>query len=169
MRCLRARHFLTFGFGMIWISGCQPVAWDVMPCATCAHWDQRPESLDPRILQTTSCPPAVHDLAAAFSKHCWYDTKSLKGWKVTCPLRHSGQSGESQWASLIKFQSFTRFTFSTFWRHWSMNISSPHKHGPEQSFSKWCTHLWRPPCQTSTAFCEKTSMGPCKPNLQLLK
>mmetsp|Transcript_45783 Transcript_45783/g.121404 ORF Transcript_45783/g.121404 Transcript_45783/m.121404 type:complete len:261 (-) Transcript_45783:255-1037(-) len=77
--------------------------------------------------------------------------------------------GGSQWSSWRRAHSNSRVTFSTFHRHWSKNMSSPHLQGPEHSPVKCCRQWSFPRPNACRAFREKTSTGPCMPILQLFR
>mmetsp|Transcript_13780 Transcript_13780/g.40972 ORF Transcript_13780/g.40972 Transcript_13780/m.40972 type:complete len:275 (+) Transcript_13780:688-1512(+) len=108
---------------------------------------------------------------AALSRQSTYSSIFLNGWKET--LRGSSHAlqplGGSQWSSISSQDELTRSTFSTLLRHWSMNMSSPHKQSPLHMLRKWVTQCSRPWLHVHTALRLKTSSGPCRPCLQLLK
>mmetsp|Transcript_107373 Transcript_107373/g.313957 ORF Transcript_107373/g.313957 Transcript_107373/m.313957 type:complete len:215 (+) Transcript_107373:101-745(+) len=103
--------------------------------------------------------------------HVSYSARFLKGWKATIAVfwQDSQPYGGSQWSSCRTWKSSTRLAWSTFCRHWSMNMSSPQRQGPEQSAAKCAAQRCMPRLQAETALREKTSSGPCKPYLQLFR
>jgi len=109
--------------------------------------------------------------ACAEFMHCRCFSRFLKGWNATTVglLQLFHPAGGAQCSSTNKLGSKARETFNTFHMHWSINMSSPHLHGPEHILLKCATQVSMPLPQVATAFRENTSKGPCKPNLQLFR